>query len=86
MSPETPPPRKQPPPWVRQFAMAMELPFLIVGGVVVGGGLGYLLDRWWQTDPIFMLVLGFLGFAAGVWDVLRTLLRSDRGDPDGPPR
>ena len=86
MSPEPPAPRKQPPAWVRQFAMALELPFLIVGGVVIGGGLGYLLDRWLHTDPIFMLVLGLLGFVAGVWDVLRALSRSDRGNSDGTPR
>lgn len=77
------PPRNQPPLWVRQFAMAFQLPFLIVGGALIGGGLGYLLDRWLRTSPVLMLVLGFLGFAAGVWDVLRSLARSDQEKPDG---
>lgn len=83
MASSLPPSRNQPPAWVRQFAMAMELPFLIVGGALIGGGLGYLLDRWLRTSPVFMLVLGLLGFAGGTWELLRSLSRSDREKPDG---
>jgi F0F1-type ATP synthase assembly protein I len=83
MASHLPPPRNQPPAWVRQFAMAMELPFLIVGGALIGGGLGYLLDRWLHTSPVFMLILGLFGFAGGTWNVLRSLTRSDRGKSDG---
>ena len=60
----------------RQFAMAMELPFVIVGAVVMGGLLGFLLDRWLHTKPYLMLVLGFLGFLGGLRDVLRRVGRS----------
>jgi ATP synthase protein I len=83
MASQPPSSRNEPPAWVRQFAMAVELPFLIVGGALIGGGLGYLLDRWLHTSPVFMLVLGLLGFAGGIWDVLRSLSRSDREKPDG---
>jgi F0F1-type ATP synthase assembly protein I len=62
----------------QQFAMAMELPFIIVAAVIVGGLFGYLLDRWLHTAPILMLVLGGLGFFAGLRDVLnRTKKGSD---------
>jgi ATP synthase protein I len=62
----------------QQFAMAMELPFILVGGVIVGGLLGYFLDRWLRTTPACMLVLGGLGFFAGLRDVLsRTKKGSD---------
>jgi ATP synthase protein I len=63
----------------QQFASAMELPFVLVSAVVVGGLLGYFLDRWLHTGPWLMLVLGGLGFFAGVKDVLRRL----PGDADG---
>ena len=33
----------------RQYAMAMELPFLFVIAVLVGGGAGYFVDRWLHT-------------------------------------
>jgi ATP synthase protein I len=62
-----------------QFAVAMELPFVLVSAVVVGGLFGYLLDRWLHTKPIFMLILGGLGFFAGVRDVLRRLPGSSDG-------
>ena len=56
-----------------QFGLAMELPFVLVGAIVVGGGLGYLLDRWLHTKLIFMLVFGGLGFFAGLREILRRL-------------
>jgi F0F1-type ATP synthase assembly protein I len=61
----------------RQFAMAMELPFIIFAAAAVGGLLGYYLDGWLRTKPILMLILGFLGFFAGVRDVLRRLPSQD---------
>jgi len=56
-----------------QAAIAMELPFVLVSAVVVGGLLGFLLDRWLHTRPLFLLILGGIGFFAGVRDVLRRL-------------
>jgi ATP synthase protein I len=54
-------------------ALALELPFTIVGAVVVGGLLGYFLDHWLHTKVTFTLVLGILGFVAGLREVLRRL-------------
>jgi len=53
------------------FALALELPFIFVGAVIVGGFLGHLLDGWLHTKPIFMIVLGLVGFIGGLRDVLR---------------
>jgi ATP synthase protein I len=60
-----------------QTALAMELPFTIVGAVLLGGVLGYFLDRWLHTKMIFTFVLGGLGFAGGIKEVLRRLSQSD---------
>jgi ATP synthase protein I len=60
-----------------QTALAMELPFTIVGAVLLGGVVGYFLDRWLHTKLIFTLVLGGLGFAGGLKEVLRRLSQSD---------
>jgi ATP synthase protein I len=54
-----------------QAAIALELPFVLVSAMVVGGLLGYFLDRWLHTKPVFLLILGGIGFFAGVRDVLR---------------
>ncbi len=60
-----------------QAALAMELPFTIVGAVLLGGVLGYFLDHWLHTKVIFTLVLGAVGFAGGLKEVLRRLAQSD---------
>jgi F0F1-type ATP synthase assembly protein I len=54
-------------------AVAMELPFTFAGAILLAGGVGYLLDRWLHSKPIFMLALGALGFIAGVREVIRRL-------------
>jgi ATP synthase protein I len=62
-----------------QATIAMELPFVLVSAVVVGGLFGFFLDRWLHTKPIFMLILGGLGLFAGVRDVLRRVSGSGNG-------
>jgi ATP synthase protein I len=62
------------------MALAMELPFLLAGGALVGGLFGYLLDRWLHTKPFLMIVLGAVGFAAGLRDMLKRLQKSDSND------
>jgi len=76
-SPLPPSPRKRPDPVSSQFGVALELPFVLVSAIVVGGLFGYLLDRWLHTKPVFLLVLGGLGFYAGVRDVLRRVSRDE---------
>lgn len=62
----------------RQTALALELPFTIVGAVLVGGALGYFADQWLHTRLIFTLILGGLGFAGGLREVLRRLAQSEK--------
>jgi F0F1-type ATP synthase assembly protein I len=56
---------------MRQFGAIMELPFHIVGAVVLGVLFGFLLDRWLNTAPFLMILLGGCGFYAGLRDVWR---------------
>ena len=51
----------------------MDLPFVLVGSVVIGAGLGYFLDKRVGTSPILTLVLGALGFAGGMYELIRRL-------------
>lgn len=43
----------------------------MVVSVAVGAGIGYFIDNWAGTTPLFMIVFLFLGFAAGIMNVLR---------------
>jgi ATP synthase protein I len=65
------------------LSLAMELPFIMVAGVVMGGGAGYLLDRWLHTSPALTLILGGLGFAGSVWEVIRRLGRDEKSGGAG---
>jgi F0F1-type ATP synthase assembly protein I len=51
----------------------MELPFVLVGSVIAGGGLGYFLDLKLRTAPWMLLGCGLLGFLGGTWELLRRL-------------
>jgi ATP synthase protein I len=55
----------------------------LVGAPLGGGIVGWLLDRWWGTKPWVMLVMLFLGFAAGVFNVLRISNEPPGGTPGG---
>jgi ATP synthase protein I len=72
-SPDLPPAAKDVKNFSRQFAQAMELPFVLVAAILIGGAMGYFLDRWLHTKPVFMMIFGGIGFVAGVRDVLRRL-------------
>jgi ATP synthase protein I len=44
--------------------------------IVMGVGAGYLLDSWLGTRPLFFLVGFFLGVAAGILNVFRTVSKT----------
>ena len=56
----------------------MELPFIPVLAVIIGGGLGYYLDGRIHTSPLFTIVLGLFGFLAGIREILRRLSREGK--------
>ncbi len=65
---------------MNQLASALDLPFVLVGAVIVGAGAGYLLDKWLGSAPVLTLIAGALGFAGGIYEVLRRLSGRQRED------
>ena len=53
----------------------------LVAGVMVGTFIGWALDRWLETSPLFLVILFFLGAAAGMLNVWRMV--SGRGMATG---
>ncbi|MDB2325120.1 AtpZ/AtpI family protein [Alphaproteobacteria bacterium] len=43
----------------------------LVAGVIVGAFIGWLLDRWLETSPLFLVLMFFLGAMAGMLNVWR---------------
>ncbi len=51
----------------KAYRMAIEL----VVAVVVGGGIGWYLDKWLETRPWLFVIFFFLGVAAGFRNVYK---------------
>ena len=56
---------------VSAYARGFRLSTELVGGVIVGALIGWLLDRWLGISPWGLIVFLLLGFAAGVLNVMR---------------
>jgi len=54
------------------YAKGFRLSSELVAGVVVGAGVGWLIDRWFAISPWGLIVFLLLGFAAGVLNVMRS--------------
>jgi ATP synthase protein I len=63
------------------FRIGVEL----VAALLVGGGIGWLLDRWWGTEPFLLLLFFFLGAAAGILNVFRAAKEMQRQMASQPP-
>ena len=54
------------------LGIAMRIGVELIAALVVGVGIGLLLDRWLETAPLFLVVFFFLGAGGGILNVYRT--------------
>lgn len=58
-----------------RYANAAKIGFRIgaelISGVIVGGGIGYLLDDFFETQPLLLIIFLFLGGIAGFLNIYR---------------
>ncbi|TIL96162.1 MAG: ATP F0F1 synthase subunit I [Mesorhizobium sp.] len=54
------------------YGQALKLSSEFIAGIVVGAGLGWIIDRVAGTSPWGLIVFLLLGFGAGVLNVLRS--------------
>jgi ATP synthase protein I len=57
------------------MARGLKISAELIGGVVVGGGMGWLLDKWLGTFPLLFIVFFLLGSAAGMLNIIRQAKR-----------
>nr|WP_281500758.1 AtpZ/AtpI family protein [Kordiimonas marina] len=63
------------------MSAAFKLGIELVAGVGIGVLIGLTLDKWLATPPVFLFVFLFLGFAAGLRNVIREAKRmQDQSD------
>jgi F0F1-type ATP synthase assembly protein I len=58
--------------WYRMTGVGIE--FIVA--IAMLGAAGYYVDRWLNTRPVFLLIGGGIGFAVGLWIVIRTAMKS----------
>ena len=58
-------------------AKAMRAGTDLVAAVFVGGFLGYWIDQWLGSTPLFMIIMLFFGFGAGFLNIYRSQMGQD---------
>ena len=51
----------------------------LMAGLLVGGGIGWLLDRWFGTKPWLFAVFLLLGVAAAFWNIIKLASKDEIG-------
>ena len=54
------------------FGNALKLSSEFIAGIIVGAGLGWMIDRYAGTSPFGLIIFLLLGFCAGVLNALRS--------------
>ena len=75
VGPEDPSPSK--------LGAAFRLVTELLAAVIVGGGIGWALDRVFGTSPLLLIVMFMLGVAAGMRNVIRTARQMNEQDRPG---
>ena len=62
-----------------QLGLAFRMSTELVAAVVVGGGIGWALDRVFHTSPVLLIVMFGFGVATGFRQVMRTAREMNKG-------
>ena len=68
----------------RAMSLGMRVLTEFVAGVIAGGVIGWLLDHWLSTKPVFLLIFGALGTVAGFLNVYRIAVQPTAPAPVDP--
>ena len=57
---------------VASFGKAFKISTELVAAVVVGTTIGFILDNWFDTKPLLIIIFFILGVTAGILNVFRS--------------
>ncbi len=66
--------------WMRRVGTLISIPLILGLSPVVGGAIGFGMDRLLGTRPVFTILILLAGFAAGVretWSLIRKTSQED---------
>jgi F0F1-type ATP synthase assembly protein I len=58
---------------IRQSGPAMGASYTLIGSILILGALGYFIDKWKDTSPIFLLIGLLLGIIIGFYEIAKTI-------------
>ena len=61
------------------IGLALRISTELVAAVFVATFIGYYLDKWLGTKPIFIIILFIVGIAAGIFNVVRSAKMINKG-------
>ena len=61
------------------LGLALRISTELVAAVFVATFIGYYLDKWLGTKPIFIIILFIVGIAAGIFNVVRSAKMINKG-------
>jgi len=62
---------------VSDISLAFQIPIELISGVLVGAGIGYILDKLFDFKPLFLVTFIILGGIAGIVNVARSVKEAD---------
>ena len=58
---------------IRQAGPAMGASYTLIGAILILGFIGYFIDKWQGTSPIFLLIGLLLGIIVGFYEIAKTI-------------
>jgi len=58
---------------IRQSGPAMGASYTLIGAVLFLGAIGFFVDKWQGSSPIFLLIGLLLGIIVGFYEIAKTI-------------
>lgn len=58
---------------IKQSGPAMGASYTLIGSILILGALGYLIDKWQNTSPLFLLIGLLLGIIVGFYEIAKAI-------------
>lgn len=58
---------------IKQSGPAMGASYTLIGSVILLGAIGYFIDKWQSTSPIFLLAGLLIGIVVGFYEIAKTI-------------
>jgi F0F1-type ATP synthase assembly protein I len=58
---------------IRDSGPAMGASYTLIGSIILLGAIGYFIDEWQDTSPIYLLIGLLLGIIIGFYEIAKTI-------------